>query len=154
MQGCLLYIFRPSSSVLYNNARVIIPDHLILFYHMWTVVQRGVEHAHVGLYIHQLIYRHDTESVVQFCVNKTHCREVTRPAGSFQLQMRISFSFLSAKDLRMSLLIMKTLSSFTLLYLGGTNARLVYTWYKNLFRMIAVLIVFLAANRKIEIWWK
>ena len=32
----------------------------------------------------------------------------------------------------------------------GTYARLVYTWYKNIFRMIAVMIVFLAVNEKKE----
>ena len=32
--------------------------------------------------------------------------------------------------------------------MGGTYARLVYTWYKNIFHMISVLIVFLAANEK------
>ena len=36
---------------------------------------------------------------------------------------------------------------FTLLYVGDTYARLVYTWYKNIFCMIAVLIVFFAVNR-------
>ena len=35
-----------------------------------------------------------------------------------------------------------------LLYVGGTCARLVYTWYKNIFRMIAVLIVFLLWAKK------
>ena len=39
---------------------------------------------------------------------------------------------------------------FTLLYVGGTYARLVYTWYKNIFRMIAVLKILLAANKKKE----
>ena len=67
---------------------------------------------------------------------------------SFQFQMRIPFPFLRSKDLRTSLLIMRTRSFFTLLYLGGTYARLVYTWYRNIFRMIAVLIVCIAANRK------
>ena len=33
---------------------------------------------------------------------------------------------------------------FTLLYIGGKYTRLVYTWYKNIFHMIAVMIVFLA----------
>ena len=37
---------------------------------------------------------------------------------------------------------------FTLLYVGGTYARLVYSWYQNIFHMIAVLIVFHAANEK------
>ena len=32
--------------------------------------------------------------------------------------------------------------------MGGEYARLVYTWYKNIFRMIAVLIAFLAVNRE------
>ena len=46
--------------------------------------------------------------------------------GFFHLQMRISFPFLRAKDLYTSLLIMRTRSFFTLLYIGGTYARLVY----------------------------
>ena len=65
---------------------------------------------------------------------------------SFQIQMGFSFPFLRAKDLRTSLLIMRTCSFLTLLHVGGTYARLVYNWYKNIFRMIAVLIVFHAAN--------
>ena len=64
--------------------------------------------------------------------------------------MRISFQFLLAKDLCRFLLIMRTRSSFTLLYVGGTYAGLVYTWYKNIFYMIAVLIVFLSVNEKKE----
>ena len=64
--------------------------------------------------------------------------------------MGLSFPFLRAKDLRTSLLIMITLSFFTILYKGGTNARLVYIWYKNISCTIAVLIVFLAANKKME----
>ena len=68
----------------------------------------------------------------------------------FQLQMRISFPFLLAKYLRRFLLITRTLSFFNLLYAGGKYARLVYTWYKNISHMIAVLIVFLAANEKKE----
>ena len=39
---------------------------------------------------------------------------------------------------------------FTFLYVAVTYARLVYTWYKNIFRMIAVLIVFIAVNKKKE----
>ena len=66
--------------------------------------------------------------------------------GLFQLQMRISFPFLLAKDLRRFLLIVRTRSFFTVLYVGGTYARLVYTWYKNICYMIAVIIVFLTAN--------
>ena len=65
--------------------------------------------------------------------------------GSFQLQMRISFPFLPGNYLRMFLLIMRT-CSFYLLYVGDTYARLVYTRYKNIFRMIAALIVFHTAN--------
>ena len=34
------------------------------------------------------------------------------------------------------------------MYVGGTYARLVYTWYKTVSCMIAVLIVFLAVNKK------
>ena len=49
---------------------------------------------------------------------------------------------------------MRTCSFFTLLYVGRTYERLVYTWYRNIFRMIAELIVFLAANVKKGIWWK
>ena len=41
---------------------------------------------------------------------------------------------------------MRTRSFLTLMYVGGTYTRLVYIWYKNIFRMIAVLIVFHAAN--------
>ena len=67
--------------------------------------------------------------------------------GLFQLQMRISFPFLLAKDLRRFLLIMRTRSFLTLLYEGGTYARLVYTWYKNIVHVIAVLIVSFAANK-------
>ena len=37
---------------------------------------------------------------------------------------------------------------FTLLYVGGTYARFVYIWYQNIFHVIAVLIVFHAANKK------
>ena len=43
---------------------------------------------------------------------------------------------------------MRTHSFFTFLYIGGTYSRLVYTWYKNIFRMISVLIAFLAENEK------
>ena len=66
--------------------------------------------------------------------------------GLFQLQMRISFPLLRDKDLRTSLLIMINRSSFTFLYVGGTYARLLYTWYKNIFRLISVPIVFLAVR--------
>ena len=34
------------------------------------------------------------------------------------------------------------------MYLGGTYARLVYSWYPNIFHMIAVLILFHAVNEK------
>ena len=37
---------------------------------------------------------------------------------------------------------------FSLLYVGGTYARLVYNWYRNIFHAFAVLIVFHAANEK------
>ena len=60
--------------------------------------------------------------------------------------MIVSFLFLLAKELSRFLLIVRTFSFFTLLYVGGAYARLVYTWYKNIFHMISVLIVFLAAN--------
>ena len=50
----------------------------------------------------------------------------------FQLQMRISFPFLRAKDLCRSLLIMRARGFSTLLYVGRTLAKLVYTWYKML----------------------
>ena len=43
--------------------------------------------------------------------------------GLFQLQIRITFPFLQAKNLRTSLLIMRTCSSLTLLYLGGTYTK-------------------------------
>ena len=62
--------------------------------------------------------------------------------------MIISFPFLRAKDFRTYLLIMRTCSFFTLLYVGVTYARLVFTWYKTIFRKIAVFIVFHAANGK------
>ena len=67
---------------------------------------------------------------------------------SFQLEMRISFLLLLSKDLHTPLLIMRTGSFFTPLYVGDTYTRLVYTLYKTIFRMIAVLIVFLAVNEK------
>ena len=65
------------------------------------------------------------------------CRSMANIVESFQLQMRILFPFLRAKDLRAkdlraSLLIMRTCSCFTLLYIGDTYARLVYTRYKNI----------------------
>ena len=47
--------------------------------------------------------------------------------GLFHLQMRISFPFILAKDLRRFLLIMRTRSFFTLLCVGGTYAKVVYT---------------------------
>ena len=72
----------------------------------------------------------------------------TKSVESFQFQMGFSFPFLRAKYLRTSLLIMIICSFFTLPYVGGTYARLVYILYKNIFRMIAVLIVFHAANKK------
>ena len=65
----------------------------------------------------------------------------------FQLQMRISFLLLLAKDLHRFLLIMRTRSFFTLLYMGDTYARLVYNWYNSIFHMIAVLMFYFAANR-------
>ena len=40
---------------------------------------------------------------------------------------------------------------FTLMYIGGTYERLVYNWYNNIFRMLAVMIVFLVVNQKKEI---
>ena len=82
----------------------------------------------------------------------SYCTSVL-PIESLQLQMRISFPFLRANYLRTSLLIMKT-RIFNLLYVGGTHERLVYTWYKHIFCMIAVLIVLFEANKKEEIWWK
>ena len=45
-------------------------------------------------------------------------------------------------------LLVRNRSFFTLFYIGVTYARLVYTWYKNILYMIAVLIVYLAANDK------
>ena len=45
---------------------------------------------------------------------------------------------------------MITHSIFTLIYVGGTYATFFYTWYKNIFCMIAVLIVLLAVNKKKE----
>ena len=49
---------------------------------------------------------------------------------------------------------MRTHSFFTLLYVGGTFARLVYIWCKNIFRKIAVLILFHSADGWKWIWWK
>ena len=66
----------------------------------------------------------------------------------FQLYMRISFSFILLKDLRRILLIMRSYSFFTSLYVEVTYAMLVCTWYKNIFHTIAVLIVSLSANGK------
>ena len=63
----------------------------------------------------------------------------------FQLQMGFLFPFLRAKYLRTSLLIMKTLFLNSPLR-RVTYARLLYIWYKNIFRMIALLVVFHAAN--------
>ena len=40
---------------------------------------------------------------------------------------------------------------FTLMYIEGTYERLVYNWYNNIFRMLAVMIVFLVVNQKKEI---
>ena len=65
---------------------------------------------------------------------------------SFELHMGFSFPFLCANDLRTSLLIMITRSFFTLLYVGGAYATLLYICYKNSLHMIAVLIVFYAEN--------
>ena len=64
--------------------------------------------------------------------------------------MRISFTFLRAKDLCKFLLITRTRGFFTLLYVGITYASLVYTWYKDISRTIAVLIVLLSVNKKKE----
>ena len=46
------------------------------------------------------------------------------------------------------LYVSRELVVFTFLYVRGKYARLVYTWYKNIFCMIAVLIVFLAVNEE------
>ena len=62
--------------------------------------------------------------------------------------MIILFPFLLAKNIHRFLLIIRTRGLFTLIYVGGTYARLVYTWYKNVFCMISVLMVYLAANKK------
>ena len=62
--------------------------------------------------------------------------------------MKKSFQFLLAKDLPTSLLIMRTRRFLTILYVGITYATLVYTLYKNIFLMIAVIIAFLAMNQK------
>ena len=67
---------------------------------------------------------------------------------SFELHMGFSFPFLCANDLRTSLLIMITRSFFTLIYVGGTYATLLYICYKNSLHMIAVLIVFYAKTGK------
>ena len=62
--------------------------------------------------------------------------------------MGFSFPFLRANDLRSSLLIIRAHSFFTLLYVGGTYARLVYSWHQNIFHVIGVLIVFHLGNKK------
>ena len=62
--------------------------------------------------------------------------------------MRILFPVLLTKNIHRFLLLMRTRSFFTLLYVGGTYERLVCTWYKNIFYMIAILIVYLAENNK------
>ena len=67
---------------------------------------------------------------------------------AFQLQMGFSFPFLRANDLCSSLLNIKAHTFFTLFYVEGTYARLVYNWYRFLFHAFAVLIVFHAANEK------
>ena len=66
---------------------------------------------------------------------------------SFQLQMGFSFSFLRTNALRSYLFIMRT-HSFYSLVCRGTYARLVYSWYQNIFLVIAVLIVFHVVNEK------
>ena len=43
---------------------------------------------------------------------------------------------------------MRNGSFFTFLYVRVAYTRLVYNWYKNILRIIAVLIVFLAVNGK------
>ena len=63
-----------------------------------------------------------------------------------QIQMRLLFPFLLTKNIHGFLLLMRNRGFLTLLYVGVTYARLVYTWYKNIFYMIAVLIVYLTAN--------
>ena len=60
--------------------------------------------------------------------------------------MIISFPFLRSKDLHTYLLIMRACSFLTLLYVGVTYARLVFSWHKTIFRIIAVFILFHAAN--------
>ena len=72
--------------------------------------------------------------------------KIPETPGLFQIHTIISFPFLLAKELRRFLLITRTCSFLALLYVGGTYARLVYTWYKNIFHIISVLIVFIAAN--------
>ena len=83
------------------------------------------------------------EHLGQKALGKTICHCL----GSFQLQMGFSFPFLRANDLRSSSLNTRT-RIFTLLYIGGTYARLVYNWYRNIFHSFAVLIVFCVANEK------
>ena len=61
--------------------------------------------------------------------------------------MGFSFPFLRTNDLRLSLLIMRTRIFYTLVHVG-TYTRLVYSWYQNIFHVIAVLIVFHAENEK------
>ena len=42
-------------------------------------MQKIVEHAHVGIYIYQLLHRHSTESGAQFCVNEPVVEKGLRP---------------------------------------------------------------------------
>ena len=74
------------------------------------------------------------------------------PTELLQLQMRILLPFILTKNIHRFLLLMRTCSFLTLFYVGGTYARLVYTWYKNIFYMIAVLMVYPSENDKRQKW--
>ena len=65
---------------------------------------------------------------------------------SFQIQMVLSFTFLCANDLRTSLLITRICTFFLSCTYAGTYSALVFIWYKNIFHIIALLILFHAAK--------
>ena len=62
--------------------------------------------------------------------------------------MRVLFPFVLTKNIHRFLLIMRTQNCLFSLYVGIKYTRLVYTSYKHIFYMIAVLIVYIAANDK------
>ena len=70
-----------------------------------------------------------------------------------QLQMRISFPFLLAKELR-RFYWSREIVFLSLLYVGGTYSRLVYTWYKNNFPHDCSTDNLSCREWKKGIWWK